>query len=183
MEYLRIDNNLDQRRTNLSRRALLGRALVLAGALASIPLVGCSDPKFYRFNGTREQIQLVESLSEGLYRDLAKAIKAPYEEVHTYNYCIDLAPKLRRALHAQNFNAWFLESPRECCLTFHLFVGLDNGWVADPTWQQFVIPARPDLPKVLVAHQNDLPQKLAEAGLRNFRPIWTEAQVSNNRKD
>lgn len=130
------------------------------------------------FKGTPQQIALVTSLAEDVYKLYAYHFEQPYETIHKAHHCIGMSRDLITFLEFENIQGVLMKSPMIRDLPFHTFVRLDNFWIADPNWQQFLdrdLPKKSS-PKVLIEQSILLTKTLSRYGIpKLLHPVWTQA--------
>lgn len=130
------------------------------------------------FKGIPQQIALVTSLAEDVYKLYAYHFEKPYETIHQSHYCIGMSRDLITFLELENIRGVLMKSPERRDLPFHTFVKLDNFWITDPNWQQFLVGHLPkkSSPKVLIEQRILLTRTLRRYGIpKVLHPIWTQA--------
>lgn len=131
------------------------------------------------FKGTPNQIATVNSYAELAFGKVSRELKIPSKEIFRKPYCTELNPVLVAYLAAAGISAQIRISDGE--LGLHMLTDLGNGWIADPTWQQFLpeqVLLAASLPKVLIARIEKLPPILEEYGLsKTEHSYWTESEI------
>lgn len=131
------------------------------------------------FNGTPNQIATVNLCAEQAYEKVSRELKIPSNEVFKKPYCTELSPALVKILAETGISARIRIYDGE--LGLHMHTDLGNGWIADPTWQQFLseqLLLTTSLPKVLIARREKLPLILNGYGLSSpEHSYWTESEI------
>jgi len=129
------------------------------------------EPISLEITNIHQIIELVDRIIDGIYQEVGAKLGISHEEVHQSQRCEDVSDLLRRVLNKKGIQAESI-SYSGWDLTMHQFVIIDNTYIVDPTWQQFLQKPNPSLPRVLIVSKDDLETKLNQFGLNDKIHYW-----------
>ena len=115
-----------------------------------------------------------------LYKKVGQQMGVNPDTVFSSGQCENMSDELVIALRHKGTEADVMAYHGGWTVTFHdfvIFVEDGEEWIADPTWQQFLIEPNTELPHVLITKKSETVDTLTKLGIpKDKHAIWLDAR-------